>query len=87
MYFQMLGFERSAGIIQQVLFGVQYLHQHGIIHRDIKPANILLSMGRCMIADFGLAIRSYEKEYIVCGTPNYISPEGKNAFVGGRKPL
>lgn len=75
--FQILGFELSASIIRQVLLGLNYLHQREIIHRDIKPANILLSLGRCMIADFGLAVEKHEKEFIICGTPNYISPEGK----------
>ena len=77
----MLGPERSAEIIVQVLYGLQYLHQNGILHRDIKPANILLSDDQCMIADFGLAILKHEKEYVICGTPNYISPEGKTSVL------
>ncbi|CAG5095703.1 Oidioi.mRNA.OKI2018_I69.XSR.g14300.t1.cds [Oikopleura dioica] len=72
---RIVGFENAAWIIGQVLRGVQYLHERGIIHRDIKPANILLSMGRCLIADFGLALEKHEREFIICGTPNYISPE------------
>ena len=79
LFFQILGFERSATVIKEVLQGLQYLHQRGIIHRDIKPANILLSMGRAMIADFGLAVEKHEKEFTICGTPNYISPEGMTA--------
>jgi len=73
---RILGFERSATVIKEVLQGLKYLHQRGIIHRDIKPANILLSMGRAMIADFGLAVEKHEREFTICGTPNYISPEG-----------
>ena len=44
-------------IMRQILEGIQYLHEIGVVHRDIKPANILIDMCtvRIKICDFGLA--------------------------------
>ncbi|VEU21897.1 DEKNAAC102833 [Brettanomyces naardenensis] len=40
----------------QMLEGLAYLHQFGIVHRDIKPENVLLDhMGVIKIIDFGSA--------------------------------
>jgi mitogen-activated protein kinase kinase kinase len=40
----------------QMLEGLAYLHQSGIVHRDIKPENILLDhMGVVKFVDFGAA--------------------------------
>lgn len=45
--------------MQQLLTGIQYIHESKYLHRDIKAANILInSDGILKIADFGLA-RNY----------------------------
>ena len=43
-------------LIKQLIEGVAYLHEEGIMHRDIKGGNLLLTKdGVLKIADFGLA--------------------------------
>ena len=57
-------------------------HLQGVVHRDIKPANILLSQGRPLVADFGIALavraaggRRLTETGLSIGTPQYMSPE------------
>ncbi len=69
--------ELISTIIQNVLFGLLYLHSINIIHRDIKCQNLLLSKeGRVKISDFGISIN---KNVLNCnnrvGTPYWMSPE------------
>ena len=47
-------FKKKVGIMCEILDGLTYVHQEGIVHRDIKPDNILIGHhGEIMIADFG----------------------------------
>lgn len=43
---------------RQMLQGLAYLHQQGVLHRDVKAANTLITKdGRVKIADFGIAMQ------------------------------
>jgi len=40
----------------QLIEGLGYIHNNGMVHRDIKPGNVLMdNTGKIKIADFGLA--------------------------------
>ena len=42
--------------IKQILNGLAYAHQEGVIHRDLKPENILFDQSnKAKITDFGIA--------------------------------
>ncbi|PRW61538.1 MAP3K epsilon kinase 1-like isoform X2 [Chlorella sorokiniana] len=70
--------------IQQVLQGLAYLHDQGVVHRDIKGANILTTKeGLVKLADFGVAAKLVEleadaqqgQEAAPVGTPYWMAPE------------
>ncbi|ODQ81238.1 hypothetical protein BABINDRAFT_160617 [Babjeviella inositovora NRRL Y-12698] len=63
--------------IHQILSGLRYLHEQGVVHRDVKAANVLLSNGGCdvKLADFGVAARVTNRNLSVVGTPNWMAPE------------
>ena len=43
-------------LMEQLLKGVEAIHNNSIIHRDLKPSNILVSPeGKLKISDFGLS--------------------------------
>jgi len=72
----------AAGIVKQLVTGVEYLHSKGIAHRDLKPENILCSGDddahmTIKISDFGLSkiFSAGEVLKTACGTPDYAAPE------------
>ncbi|KAF0441368.1 Pkinase-domain-containing protein [Gigaspora margarita] len=76
----------AAHLVEQILQGVIYLHDHDIVHRDLKPENLLFSgstssNSKLMITDFGLSkILKHHDDILMtaCGTPGYVAPEVLN---------
>ncbi|XP_060112991.1 serine/threonine-protein kinase 17B [Heteronotia binoei] len=68
-------------LVQQILEGVNHLHQNNIVHLDLKPQNILLSsirpLGDIKIVDFGISrkIGNCAELCEIIGTPEYQAPE------------
>ena len=74
--------DESVRIATDVAEALHAAHEQGVIHRDIKPANILMSRGRPLIADFGIALAvsaagggRMTETGLSLGTPHYMSPE------------
>jgi serine/threonine protein kinase len=82
-----LAFRRIVDVLKQTLAALAEAHSQNIIHRDLKPENIILEPVRSggdfvKVVDFGLAKmrvgttqRGITSPGIVCGTPEYMSPE------------
>ncbi len=90
--------ERICKILINTLDALGEAHELGIVHRDLKPENIILRPLRSgddlvKVVDFGLATivgkeSSITKPGLVCGTPDYMSPEqGRGDGVDGRGDL
>ena len=74
-----LALERKLDITIEVLAGLHFAHQRGVIHRDVKPSNIrVMPDGRVKIMDFGIA-RLQKADATgsgaIVGTPTYMSPD------------
>lgn len=76
--------EEAAGLLQQMLLALSYLHSHGVVHRDLKLSNFMFSRDRQILKliDFGLS-KFYAhpdgRDSLVmqtcCGTLGYAAPE------------
>ncbi|MCU0619200.1 MAG: serine/threonine protein kinase, partial [Gemmatimonadaceae bacterium] len=74
----------ALAIVVDVAQGLAEAHRRGVVHRDVKPENILLSGGRAVVADFGIAKALADASVaeagltasgIAVGTPAYMAPE------------
>ncbi|KAL0482642.1 serine/threonine-protein kinase STK11 [Acrasis kona] len=70
----------------QLINGLEFIHNQGVIHRDIKPANLMITPDRVLkFCDFGTSSElnqfTLSDECTVAnGTPAFLSPQ---AVVGG----
>jgi len=73
------GLKEIGELVRQLLDGLGYAHELGVVHRDIKPSNILINDdGRLKLTDFGIArIDSSTLTQVgeIMGSPGYMSPE------------
>ena len=69
-------------LVSDILSGLKFAHDRGVIHRDIKPENIMLKLGTrgwtAHISDFGIAKLHQEINRSATGntgSPAYMAPE------------
>lgn len=72
-------------IFLQVMDGLQYLHDHGVVHRDISLENLLvdqtgehciiIDMGMCVLLDQPARPHVWVHRQRACGKSGYMAPE------------
>eukprot|EP00929_Paragymnodinium_shiwhaense_P050883 TRINITY_DN25619_c0_g3_i1.p1 TRINITY_DN25619_c0_g3~~TRINITY_DN25619_c0_g3_i1.p1 ORF type:complete len:820 (-),score=138.00 TRINITY_DN25619_c0_g3_i1:829-3288(-) len=79
--------QEAVFVVKQLVAGLQFLHEHGVIHRDLKLENVMIASTRCQkalklytvkLADFSLAATLWEgasRAFSLVGTRPYTAPE------------
>jgi len=72
--------ERTRFYCAEIICGLEYLHNSGVLYRDLKPENILLTGdGHICMTDFGISkeglVSESDRTGTFCGTPEYLAPE------------
>ena len=75
----------ASTVINNILQGLNFLHDQGWVHCDVKPDNFLVDdEGHCKLIDFALAVKiptkfgrmlGGGKSKTIAGTRSYMSPE------------
>lgn len=68
---------KAVKLIVQLLEGIDYAHEKGILHRDLNPSNILVDEEQTpKVLDFGISQSiGADTTSDVSGTANYLAPE------------
>lgn len=70
---------RALDLLLEILKGLNYAHEHGVLHCDVKPPNVLVDREqRVRVTDFGIARDiglAHSAHLGAAGTPEYMSPE------------
>lgn len=65
--------------VAEIVLGLEYLHQNGVIFKDLKPENILLTHdGHIVLTEFGISKSAHSNDDGVVefsGPPEYLAPE------------